>query len=120
MLQCCTVDDIKKCLVENEQKVPAHALEYLARVNDTLQGDDIYMYGRTASSGNESMKNANKQPCERYGVNAVVATMILKLAAMQYHIKMAVAWQEPRPSILTRKGKEKCDECFQNIHLRNY
>ena len=53
--------------------------------------------------------------------NAVVATMILlKLAVMRYNNKKAVAWQEPRPSILTRKGQEKHDECFRNIHLQNY
>ena len=84
-------------------------------------GDNVYMYGRTASSGNESMNNANKAARARYGVDAVVATMILlKLAATRYKNKKAVAWVEPRTSILTRKGIEKRDECFRNIHLRNY
>lgn len=27
---------------------------------------------------------------------------------------------EPRPSILMRKGQEKRDDCFRNIHLCNY
>ncbi len=129
MLQCFTVNGIVNCHVENEQNVPAHALEYLARVNDTLlypgawcaMGDNVYMYGRMASSGNESMNNANKAARARYGVDAVVATMILlKLAVTGYNNKKAVAWTELRQIILTRKGMEKRDECFRNIHLHNY
>ncbi len=91
MLQCFTVNNIKKCHEENaEQNVPAHALEYLARVEDSQypgvrcasMSDNVYMYGRTALSENESMNNANKQACDSYGVDAVVARMILlKLAA---------------------------------------
>ncbi len=67
LVQCNTQNDIERCREKHEQRVPAHALEYLARVDDVAQypgahcdmGDDKYMYGTTASSGNESMNRAN-------------------------------------------------------------
>ncbi len=109
LLRCNTQDEINKVREEHEQNVPAQVLQYLARgVLDTSQypgarcdmGKNIYMYGRTASSGNESMNNANKRARERYGVDVVVATMILlQLAAQRYANKKAVAWVE-RPYIL--------------------
>lgn len=128
MLHCYTADDVARCREEYEASVPGHALEYLARVEDSAQypgvrcemGENMYMYRRTASSGNESMNRANKMAHEQYGVDAVVATMILMdLASMRYGNKKAVAWQD-RNSILTTKGEEKCKEAFNNIHLRNY
>ena len=128
LVQCNTLHDIERCREKYEHQVPAHALGYLARVNDNAQypgarcdeGDDVYMYGRTASSGNESMNRANMRARERYGVDLVVATMIMmKLAATRFENKKAVAWVT-RDTILTRKGNEIKQECFRNIHLRNY
>ncbi len=75
-------------------------LEYLARVADMEQypgahcdmSDNVYIYGRTTSSGNESMNNANKNAQEQYGVDVIVATMILlELATQRYDRKRLVA-----------------------------
>jgi hypothetical protein len=129
MLQCYTLEGIAKCRADNENNVPDHALEYLSQVNDTAQypasrcamDENIIMYGRSASSGNESMNRANMRAHERHGVDLVVATMLLlKLASRRYENKKAIAWNEGWTSMLTRKGLEKCDECFVNVHLRNY
>ena len=128
LLQCNTLNDINRCREKYEDRVPAHALGYLARVPDIGQypgarcdmGDNVYMYGRTASSGNESMNRANMRARERYGVDLVVATMIMmKLAAKRFNNKRKVAWHT-RDTILTRKGLEIRIECFRNYHVRNY
>ena len=128
LLQCNTLNEIERFREKHGHKLPTHALGYLARVNNVAQypgarcgmGDDVCMYGRTASSGNESMNRANKCARERYGVDLIVASMIMiKLAATRFENKKAVAWLE-RDTILTRKGLEIKNECFRNIHLRNY
>jgi hypothetical protein len=107
--------------------VPAHALGYLAQAGDIAQypgaccdmGENVFMYGRTASSGNESMNRANMHAKECYGVDLVVATMIMmKLKANQFDNKRAVAWQQY--SILTRKGVKIKQVSFWNVHLQNY
>ena len=129
MLQCYTLEDIAKCRADNENDVANHALEYLSQVNNTLQcpvshcamGENVIMYGRLASSGNESMNRANMRARERYGVDIVVETMLLlKLASRRYENKKLIAWNEGWTSMLTRKGLEKCEECFENVHLCNY
>ncbi len=89
LLQCNTLHDIERCREKHEQNIPAHALGYLARVDNNAQypgarcegGDDVFMYGRTASSGNESMNRANMHARKRYRVDLVVATMIMKKAS---------------------------------------
>ncbi len=85
LLQCNTMDDIHRCRDKNEHRVPAHALGYLAQVGDTAQypgaccdmGENVFMYGWMAQSGNELMNHANMHARERYGVDLVVATMIM-------------------------------------------
>ena len=128
MLQCYTLEDIAICRTTNVN-VADHVLEYLSHVNDTSQypasrcamGENVIMYGRSASSGNESMNRANMRARERHGVDLVVATMLLlKLVSRRYENKKAIAWNEGWTSMLTRKGMEKCNECFENVHLRNF
>ena len=93
LLQCNSMQEINKFFEKWEASVPDHALEYLSRVNNTSQypgarckmGEDVYMYGLTASSGNELMNNANQRAMEHHRVDLVVATMILMdLASVRY------------------------------------
>ena len=85
LVNCKNSEEMNKCHEENEVNVPAYALQYLARVNDNGQypgaccdmGQDVFMYRRSASLGNESMNCANKQARERHGVDVVVATMLI-------------------------------------------
>ena len=66
-------------------------------------GEDVYMYGRAASSGNESMNNAN----------LVVPTIILMdLASVRYKNKKKVAWMD--------RDKQKREEAFKNVYVHNY
>ena len=59
LVNCNSTEEMNKCHEENEANVPAHALQYLARGKDSAQypgarcdmGQDVYMYGRSASSG---------------------------------------------------------------------
>ena len=72
-------------------------------------GEDIVMYGRSASSGNESMNHANICARQHIAINLVNATMVLlKLESGQFARKKEIAWDSDE--ILTPKGKEKREE----------
>ena len=64
----------------------------------------IYIYGRTASAGNESMNRANQRAREQTAVDVINATMLLvNLENERFARKRDLVWN--LNDILTPKGK---------------
>ncbi len=81
--------------------------------------EDIVMYGRSASSGNESMNRANNRARQRIAIDLVNVTMVLlKLESGRFARKKEIAWGSDE--ILTPKGKEKHEEVMKDVHLRDF
>ncbi len=69
LVNCNTVEAIKVQCDKHLAKIATKTLRYINNVPDTAQypvarcamSSNIYMYGRSASSGNESMNRANQR-----------------------------------------------------------
>ena len=82
-------------------------------------GNDICMYGRSASSGVESMNNANKLVREKTAVDIANATiLLLKLEGARYHKWKETAWGHELP--LTPKGMELMEMVMKNVKVSEY
>ena len=121
------VDEIDRTREKYQDKVSAKVLTYVNRLEDTSQypaarcgmSEDIVMYGRSASSGNESMTRANYCARQRIAIDLVNATMVLlKLESGRFNRKKEIAWGSDE--ILTPKGKEKREEVMKDVHLRDF
>ena len=74
--------------------------------------DNIVMYGRSASSGNESMNCTNNCTHQHIAIDLVNATIVLlKLESGQFARKKELAWGNDE--VLTPKGKEQHEEVMK-------
>jgi hypothetical protein len=103
------------------------ALHYLQKVDDTHQypaarcamGDNICMYGKSASSGVESMNRANSIARERTAVDVLNAVILLiKLEGSRYDFYQHKAWS--REEYLTNRGMDLMEEAFRDVSVRDY
>jgi hypothetical protein len=100
---------------------------YLQKLPDNVQypaarcamDDDICMYGKTASSGVESMNNANQVARQKTTVDVLNAViLLLKLEAERFGFYQRQAWE--REEILTDKGMRLMEECFDGVKAAEY
>jgi hypothetical protein len=100
---------------------------YLQKLPDNVQypaarcamEDDICMYGKTASSGVESMNNANQVARQKTTVDVLNAViLLLKLEAERFGFYQRQAWE--REEILTDKGMRLMEECFDGVKAAEY
>ncbi len=82
-------------------------------------GENAYMYGRSASSGLESMNRANERVREHSAVDLVNATiLLLKVESEQFETKKAIEWETE--DVLTPKGEELRDQIMADVMVWNY
>ena len=100
---------------------------YLTKIADDKQyaaarcamGDNICMYGRSASSGVESMNRANKLVREKTAIDILnAAVLLLKLEGERYNMWKEKAWLRDLP--LTPRGMEIMQEIFDEVNVREY
>jgi len=101
--------------------------EYLLKVPDNAQypasrcamGQNIYMYGRSASSGVESMNKANTQARKATAVDALNAAMtLLRMESQRFETYKKMAWKTELP--LTPKGMAEMEEVYAGIVPTQY
>jgi hypothetical protein len=96
--------------ITNEMQFPA------ARC---AQGDSVCMYGKTASSGVESMNRANEDIRQRMAVDIFNAALILlKKESNRYDKAHNQAWNHAQ--ILTPKGMELMEEAFKKLNVQEF
>ncbi len=107
--------------------VPQKALEYLSKLDDAAQylaarcemGDGICMYGTSASSGLESMNQANMCAHQQSTVDIINGTLLLiEMEHSRFIKKQKTAWSSNE--ILTVKGRVKMQDCFESINVGNW
>ena len=82
-------------------------------------GSNICMFGKSASSGVESMNNANHIARQKTAVDALNGILLLlKLEAERFERYKEVAWK--RDETLTDKGLRLMEECFDDVRVRDY
>jgi hypothetical protein len=127
LVNCNTVEEIEVLRDKHLSKIATKTLRYINNVPDTAQYPaarcamslNIYMYGRSASSGNESINRANQHAQERMVVDVVNATMVLvNLENRRFTQKREFAWNSN--DVLTPKGKALRDKAFKDIDDNKY
>ena len=102
-------------------------ISYLNVLPDTAQypaarcemSDIAYMYGRSASSGLESMNKANMRAREKSAVDIVNATLLLiEMERKRFLAKQELAWQSD--DVLTAKGRALMKDVFEDINVADY
>jgi hypothetical protein len=74
------------------------------------------MYGKSASSGVESMNRANEDIHQKTAVDVLNATLILlKKESTRYDKQKSLAWKHEH--VLTPKGMELMEEAFNNVNV---
>ena len=100
---------------------------YLNNLPDTSQypaarcemSETACMYGRSASSGLESMNRANMRAREKSAVDIVNATLLLvEMERKRFIAKQELAWQSD--DVLTPKGRALMIEVFEEINVSDY
>ena len=100
---------------------------YLTKIQDKKQyaaaqcamAPDICMYGKSASSGVESMNLANKTVREKTAVDMLnAAILLLQMEGNRFHQWKEKAWGRELP--LTPKGMEHMEMVFKDITIREY
>jgi hypothetical protein len=82
-------------------------------------GDDICMYGRSASSGVESMNRANKLVRLKTSVDMLnAAVLLLQLEGKRFHKWKANAWACDTP--FTPRGMQIMKDVFENVTVTDY
>ena len=77
------------------------------------------MYGKLASSGVESMNNANQVARQKTAVDVLNAVnLLLKLEADRFGFYQRQAWE--REDILMDKGMRLMEECFDGVKPTEY
>jgi hypothetical protein len=80
---------------------------------------DICMYGRSSSSGVESMNRANKLVREKTAVDILnAAILLLKLEGERFHMWKAKAWERDQP--FTPRGMDIMAQVFEDVNAREY
>jgi hypothetical protein len=100
---------------------------YLTKLPDEVQymaarcaiDPSICLYGKSASSGVESMDRANSMARKKAAVDILnAAILILKLEEEQFASYKQQAWD--RAEVLTDYGRNLMEEAFTNVHIRDY
>jgi hypothetical protein len=100
---------------------------YLYKLPDECQfpaarcamGEEICMYGKSASSGVESMNKSNKLARQKTAIDVMNGViLLLKLEAERFQRYQKAAWD--REDILTDKGMKLMEECFADVRVRDY
>ena len=100
---------------------------YLQKLGDEVQypaarcavNNTICMYGKSASSGVESMNNANQIARQKTAVDVLNAViLLLKLEAEHFGFYQRQAWE--REDILTDKGMRLMEDCFEGVKPSEY
>jgi hypothetical protein len=100
---------------------------YLQRLSDDMQypaarcamNAAVCMYGKSASSGVESMNKANQLARQKTAVDVLNAIMLLlKLESERFEFYQKKAWE--REDILTDKGMRLMEECFDEVRVAEY
>ncbi len=126
LVNCNTLEEIEVQREKHLAKIATKTLRYINNVHDTAQypaarcgmSSNIYMYGQSASSGNESMNQANQRARERMAINVVNATMVLvNLENCRFTQKWDFAWNSN--DVLTPKGKALQEKAFKDINVNN-
>jgi hypothetical protein len=77
------------------------------------------MYGRSASSGVESMYHANKLVSEKMAINILNAAILLfNLEGEHYHLWKGMAWLRNFP--FTPRGMEIMNEVFEDVNTSEF
>ena len=127
MLACNNVWDLENIRERTAAGLGEKVTEYFYKINDAAQfpsarcnmDPSIYLYDHEASSGVESMNNANKAVRNHSAVDPVNSIiLLLNLEAKRYakEHKAAWAWE----TSLTPKGEEICHKAFEEIVCNNY
>jgi hypothetical protein len=128
MLACNNVWDLENIRERTAAGLGEKVMEYFNKLNDTAQfpsarcnmDPSVYLYDHEASSGVESMNNANKAVRNHSAVDPVNSIiLLLNLEAKRYakQHKAAWAWET---SILTPKGEELFHKAFEEIVCQQY
>ena len=116
--------------MQSEQHLPslyADERRFLLKLPDNAQypaaccamGPNVYMYGRTASSGVESMNRANMEVRNNTSVDALNAAMtLIRIESRRYEKYKASAWKYDLP--LTPKGMMEMRAVFDNVVPSQY
>ncbi len=100
---------------------------YLTKLPDECQypaarcamGDNICMFGKSASSGVESMNSANQLARQKTAVDALNgAILLLKLEAERFQWYKNLALE--REDTLMDKGLKLMEQCFTDVRVRDY
>jgi hypothetical protein len=129
LLACNNVWDLESVRDNTSGDLDEKTLEYFyTKIHDNAQfpaarcnmGDDIFwLYDHEASSGVESMNNANKAVRNHSAVDPVNSVILLvNLEAGRYKRERDAAWKWD--TSLTPKGEEICHRAFEHMVCNNY
>jgi hypothetical protein len=127
LVNCNTVEEIEGQREKHLAKIATKTLCYINFVHDTAQllaarcdlRSNIYMYGRSASSSNESMNWAIQRAREQMAIDVVNATMVLvNLENCRFTQKRDFAWNSN--NVLMPKGKALQEQTFNDVDVNNY
>ena len=124
---CHSMESLEQCKAKYYEKMHPTDAFYLQNLPDEVQypaarcamGKDICMYGKSASSGVESMNKANQLARQKTAVDVLNAIiLLLKLEAERFQFYQRQAWD--RDEILTDKGMRLMEECFDSVNAQDY
>ena len=83
------------------------------------QGNSVCMYGKSASSGVDTMNRANEDIRQKTAVDILNATLILlKKESTRYNKQRSLAWNHAH--VLTPKGMELMEEAFNYVNVQDF
>jgi hypothetical protein len=127
LISCHNMDALEAMKVKFYDHMHPTDAYYLQKLGDDVQypaarcavNDKICMYGKSASSGVESMNNANQIARQKTAVDVLNAViLLLKLEAERFDFYQRQAWE--REDILTDKGMRLMEECFDGVKPAEY
>ncbi len=127
LCSCNSMAELQQKKEKNYEKLHPTDLHYLTKLPDKCQypaarcamGDNICMFGKSASSGVESMNNANQLARQKTAVDVLNGViLLLKLEAERIQWCKQVTWEQD--NILMDKGLKLMEECFTDVQVRDY
>jgi hypothetical protein len=127
LIGCKSVASLSATREKYKKRMHLTDRHYLFNIADEMQfpatrcaqGDSVCMYGKTASSGVESMNRANEVIRQRTAVDILTAALILlKKESTRYDKACNQAWDHGQ--ILTPKGIESMEEAFKKVNVQDF
>ena len=124
---CHDIETLEKLKTQYYEHMHPTDAYYLQRLPDNVQypaarcamNDNVCMYGKSASSGVESMNRANQVARQKTAVDVLNAVMLLlKVESERFGLNQRQAWE--REAILTDKGMRLMEECFDGVKVPEY